>query len=587
MSNVWFIGSWGTRTVSHDDWASAGMAAATVTWSATNGWAIPMSVFTADQLLWLDADPGFLLGQEGPRVFPTPGPDLDNYSGSAYAYYRKIVDLYVIIQAALAELGVGDYQIMGTPPISVDLSNENRPTISIGNVSADKIVDGSTNRAYTATEKTKLGGITAGAQPTNATTVDAAGAEMVSRKNQPNGYLGLDSNGKASAAQLPGVVDPVQEYANLAAFPATGGANKLYVAIDTGKTYRWGGTAYAVVSDSIALGYTSGTAKPGDWKPDWTDIGGKPAAIGAGADQASARAAIGAVGSTDSRLSDTRTPTDGTVTTAKLSAATIVTAAKTIVSNNTDTTLPTSAAVKAYVDAVFGNVAPLAENHYLRWNAGTSSWPARPSDSLPVIWIGGVAPTNAPVDHRAGDIWMPASGDGTPLGPILEALQLIGGSANTIPYFSADGVAGQLTLKTDGLMAGATNTWIYSGLAIKTYVDAAIAALTSYVNTVTANSRPSGESNYQLVQADIAGPVEVNSNIANTVTIPDNTTTPIAIGSVIEVASMGTGQTTIVGLSGVTIQSSGSKVKLTGQFSSVSLRKRLANTWHLVGDLSA
>lgn len=71
-------------------------------------------------------------------------------------------------------------------------------------------------------------------------------------------------DGKVPASQLPGFVDDVLEYANLAAFPATGESGKLYVAQNDGKTYRWSGSGYVVISDTIALGETSSTAYRGD-----------------------------------------------------------------------------------------------------------------------------------------------------------------------------------------------------------------------------------------------------------------------------------------------------------------------------------
>ena len=57
-------------------------------------------------------------------------------------------------------------------------------------------------------------------------------------------------NGLVPSSQLPGFVDDVIEGANLAAFPATGESGTIYVALDTGKTYRWGGSAYAEISAS-------------------------------------------------------------------------------------------------------------------------------------------------------------------------------------------------------------------------------------------------------------------------------------------------------------------------------------------------
>lgn len=68
--------------------------------------------------------------------------------------------------------------------------------------------------------------------------------------NVNNGLLKLDSGGKVASAQLPGFVDDVLEYANLAGFPGTGVTEKLYVAIDTNKVYRWTGSVYVEISAS-------------------------------------------------------------------------------------------------------------------------------------------------------------------------------------------------------------------------------------------------------------------------------------------------------------------------------------------------
>lgn len=70
--------------------------------------------------------------------------------------------------------------------------------------------------------------------------------------------------GKVPSAQLPAYVDDVLEYANLAAFPATGESGKIYVALNTNLTYRWSGTAYVEISKSLALGETADTAYRGD-----------------------------------------------------------------------------------------------------------------------------------------------------------------------------------------------------------------------------------------------------------------------------------------------------------------------------------
>jgi len=79
-----------------------------------------------------------------------------------------------------------------------------------------------------------------------------------------NGVATLDAEGKVPASQLPSYVDDVLEYENKAAFPATGEADKIYVAKDTNLTYRWSGSAYVEISVSLALGETSSTAYAGD-----------------------------------------------------------------------------------------------------------------------------------------------------------------------------------------------------------------------------------------------------------------------------------------------------------------------------------
>ena len=72
------------------------------------------------------------------------------------------------------------------------------------------------------------------------------------------------SGGLIPSQYLPSYVDDVVEYSTLSAFPATGESGKIYVALDTNLTYRWGGTSYVEISPSLALGHTSGTAYPGD-----------------------------------------------------------------------------------------------------------------------------------------------------------------------------------------------------------------------------------------------------------------------------------------------------------------------------------
>ena len=98
-----------------------------------------------------------------------------------------------------------------------------------------------------------------------AVTADKADStiEKTANKGVANGYASLDVSGLVPASQLPSYVDDVLEFADLASFPGTGETGKIYVAIDTGKTYRWTGSVYAEVSagpadtDALAEGATN------------------------------------------------------------------------------------------------------------------------------------------------------------------------------------------------------------------------------------------------------------------------------------------------------------------------------------------
>ena len=89
-------------------------------------------------------------------------------------------------------------------------------------------------------------------KPVSTATQTALNAkESTANKGVANGYAGLDVTGKVPSAQLPSYVDDVLEYANLAGFPATGEAGKIYVALDTNKTYRWSGSAYIYITSGV------------------------------------------------------------------------------------------------------------------------------------------------------------------------------------------------------------------------------------------------------------------------------------------------------------------------------------------------
>ena len=88
-----------------------------------------------------------------------------------------------------------------------------------------------------------------------------------------NGVATLDSTGKVPSGQLPSYVDDVIEgYLYNGVFykdtsyttSIVGESGKIYIDLPTNKTYRWTGSVYGVISETIALGETSSTAYRGD-----------------------------------------------------------------------------------------------------------------------------------------------------------------------------------------------------------------------------------------------------------------------------------------------------------------------------------
>src|SRR5688572_6681312 len=105
----------------------------------------------------------------------------------------------------------------------------------------------------------------------------------------------------------------------------------------------------------------------------------------------------------------------------------------------------------------------------------------------------------------------------------------------------------------------------------------------AFNNGVVANRQTAS---YTLVLGDHNKVIEMNVASANDLTVPLNSTVAFPVGTCIELFQYGAGQTTIVPTGGVTIRSSGGKLKITGQYSGASLRKIATDEWSLVGDIA-
>jgi len=92
---------------------------------------------------------------------------------------------------------------------------------------------------------------------------------------------------------------------------------------------------------------------------------------------------------------------------------------------------------------------------------------------------------------------------------------------------------------------------------------------------------------YTLVLADAGKTVDLNNASSISMTVPPNSGVAFPVGVRIDLVQSGAGQVTVVAGSGVTINSKAGNLKIKGQWSAATLIQRSANSWVLVGDLSA
>jgi hypothetical protein len=110
-----------------------------------------------------------------------------------------------------------------------------------------------------------------------------------------------------------------------------------------------------------------------------------------------------------------------------------------------------------------------------------------------------------------------------------------------------------------------------------------IVALTSNISvasivTTTANS-------YTLSGTDIGRIIEFNNLSNATVTLPNNSTVSLSIGSQFTLVSLTTSTVNVAPASSVTLLSRGNVQTLAGQYAAAFLYKRDTDTWVMTGDI--
>ena len=92
---------------------------------------------------------------------------------------------------------------------------------------------------------------------------------------------------------------------------------------------------------------------------------------------------------------------------------------------------------------------------------------------------------------------------------------------------------------------------------------------------------------YTAVLTDDGKLITMSNASANTFTVPPNSSVAFGIGTQLNIAMLGSGQTSVVAGSGVTLNSAGAKLKLGAQYAIATCVKTDTNTWFVVGNLSA
>jgi hypothetical protein len=290
----------------------------------------------------------------------------------------------------------------------------------------------------------------------------------------------------------------------------------------------------------------------------------------------------------DSRLSDTRTPTDNTVSTEKIVDG-AVTSAKIANGTIVDADINGSAAIATSkisgLDSALAAKAPLAapaltgnataENLTISGNLTVNGTTTTVSSANLELTDSLIYLSSTQYDTDAVDIGVyGAYGDSNPghfhTGLVRDASDgkwklISAGSEPTSNVIDFSGVTYD-TVKLGGVEFS-DGTQVKQG-----------------VPSLTAINQQTGA--YTPVLTDRDKMIEISSASGVTVTIPTNASVAYPVGTSFDILQTGAGQITIAGAAGVTVNATPG-LKLRTQWSSATLFKRATDTWVVYGDLSA
>ena len=168
--------------------------------------------------------------------------------------------------------------------------------------------------------------------------------------------------------------------------------------------------------------------------------------------------------------------------------------------------------------------------------------------------------------------------------------------SNSIAYYQATAptspFTGQLWIDSDDNVLRIWNgsSWQTTSTDLSSYATIAYVSDAENIPTLNSTKVPTvsinsqGES-YTLTLSDAGKIIYISSSTASIVTVPLNSSVAFPTGTKIDIVQAGSGQVSISGSSGVTINSEASKNKILAQWCAVSLIKTDTDTWIMVGAL--
>jgi len=149
------------------------------------------------------------------------------------------------------------------------------------------------------------------------------------------------------------------------------------------------------------------------------------------------------------------------------------------------------------------------------------------------------------------------------------------GTANYVAKFSGTNAISNSQIFDNGLVVG-INTSTPSF-----YYKLDVAGSINYQNSFVIPT-----TSYTLILTDASRIIQTNSASPNNVTIPLDSNVAFPIGTEIAIIQYGSGQTTLVAQSGVTLYSKSNAKKISGQFAGCTIVKTATDIWVAVGDLT-